>query len=195
MIAQDQAVAPGGTERLVEDQLHQARLARRDRPPNEDRDPARQMRGAEMHMHRREMPERPVLGGENPDPGIDAPARPVGGGGEQPVAAAERDLLEVRAGNVERRALPRRRRFRLPPFGMDGADAHVDPLGREDKHVAALHLAREHRPGDHQAGAGDGEAAVDGETEVAVRQPRRQGLGGVLEMGAQFRHAGAGHRR
>src|SRR5439155_26099541 len=93
LVAHDEAVAAQRTDRLLEDELHQAAVV-------QERDAAENVRRADMHMHR--LPVLELFKGAKT--GIEAAERRRHLAADDPVAARHRT---VDAGEVQREALPR----------------------------------------------------------------------------------------
>ena len=166
LVAHDEAVAVQRGERLICDQLHQRRAARRNRRAAPYRDACSDVGGAEMQMHRRPVPDRLRLAREHLQAHVDALGRRVHRGRDHPVAAA--DLLELDAGEIERAAFARSRLLRGFALLLDCAHPHIDAAGREHELVAERDCAVEYRARDYRAAAGDGESAIDRVAKMAA---------------------------
>jgi hypothetical protein len=103
------------------------------------------------------------------------------GAAHDPVAARDA-RLRLQAGQVQREALTRAALGGRRVVGMQrphaGALAHEDDLDL----VAERDRAAQRGPGDHQPGAGDGEAAIDAQAEVALRFSRGDRACGLVEV-------------
>ena len=97
-IAQDDAVARKRADLVLEHELRQRRVARRQPVAFEQRHPAHDMGRAEMDMHRRPVLERLALRGEQVEAHVGPVGRRVQLGAHHPVAAADRILREPRPG-------------------------------------------------------------------------------------------------
>ncbi len=88
--------------------------------------------------------------------------------GQQPVAAA--DLLDGQAlaGEVQRYPLAGVCLVGFAILRMQAAHPHATAERRQCEFIADLHATGESGAGDHYAGAGDAESAVDGQAEVAA---------------------------
>ena len=194
LIAKNESVAAERADPPVENDLHQCAPAGRDVPVFEDCDTARNFGGAQMDMDRRPVLEGLGLARQHPEPGIEPGDGIVDRVGDQPVAPVDVVLGEVLAGDVEGAALTGRTRVGFLVLGMDAAHPDAPAAGGEGQLIAHTHRAREHRAGDDQAGALEGECPVDGEAEIAVNVPLADQLGRDGQMLLEFIDPVAGHR-
>ena len=168
LVAHDEAVAVQRADRPVERELHPARGPRRDGVALEHDDARADVARPEVQVHRRPVRERPGGRVEQVQPGVDARGRRVRARGDDPVAALDVALLQPAAGEVERQALAGAALLRLAVLRMQAAHAHLQAARRDHQPVARRDRARHRGAGHHRADAGEREAAVDGEAEVAA---------------------------
>ena len=136
LVAEDEVVPVHRLGALIEDHLHQAALARVDRAALEHRYPPGERRRSEVHVHRRPVAQRPVLGGEHQDLGVDAPGGLGRGIAQQPVPAVDLRPVQISAGEVERAALAHVANLGALVLGVYTADPHPGPppgRGRADR--------------------------------------------------------------
>ncbi len=152
-IAQDDTVAGKRADLVVEHELRQRRIARRQPVALEQRHPAHDVGRAEMDMHRRPVLERLTLRREQ----VKAHVGP-------PVAAADGVFREPRPGQVERAAFAGPADLRRAVLGMQRAHARFQPRRRQQQPVVELDLAGMDGARHHDAGACQHEAAVDGQS-------------------------------
>ena len=129
-------------------------------------------------MYRRPKLERTALGKGHADHCVEPSHRGVGSFVEQPVAATDCILTQVRAEDVEGAALSRPTRFGRVVLFVNAAHSHGFSQGRGDQVIHPI-----------QAGPLNGETAVDGEPEVAAGPSLSYPPGGHFQMAAQRRQA------
>ncbi|HSH08254.1 MAG TPA: hypothetical protein VLA41_11380 [Burkholderiales bacterium] len=137
-----------------------------------------------MDVHRRPVRERLCLVRQHAQPRVELAHRRRHVAGDDPVAPLDRRLI-AEPGEIERTTLPRNAPLRRRVLRMDRA--HARRLSREQRthRVADADCAAHDRAGHDQAGAGNGEGAVDREAEVALVCPRPQRLRRRLQMRLQ----------
>ena len=99
-----------------------------------------------------------------------------------PVAAADQILVQVRTGQVEGAALSR-----LPGFGfgvlrVDAAQTNIHIRAKNSGRAAFMYFPRKNSTRYHQPCAHDVEAAVDGKAEIARYGTWRHIGGGIQKM-------------
>ena len=197
LVAEDEAIPPHPDEGLVDHALGEPAGARGDVPTFEHRDPAGEGCGSRVHVHRGPVGEGALFAREHPELRVEALRHPGGGIAAQPVAPADVGASELGPREVDGAPLAAGSARRGAVLGVDAAHPDRGPGWGEDEAVPDRDLAREDRPGHHQARAPHGEGAVDREPEAGSRlDPRRPALrseGG--EVVPERLHAGAGRRR
>ena len=150
-------------------------------------------------MHRRPVRHRLAVAGQQRQ----AHVEPVGGRmqrlGEQPLAACDVTLVELRRHHIQRAALADAAGFGNLVLHMQAAHANLDAERRNQQPVTDRDPAREHRAGDDGADAGQRERSIDCQAEMpaAAPAPQRRG-GGAHQVFLQIRQAlagDAGHRQ
>jgi|GEM_PF-3968682 len=123
---------------------------------------------AQVQVHRRPVLERASFAGEQGEFDVDAARGALQRWGQQPVAAA--DLLDGQAlaGEVQRHPLAGVCLVGFAILRMQAAHPHATAEWRQHEFIADLHATGEGSAGDHYAGAGDAESAVDGQAEIAA---------------------------
>ena len=174
LVAHDEAVAVQRADRPVELELHPARRPRRNGLAFEQHD-------ARADVARRRGAGAPASSGRAAAArrragaaGRRCAGRRVRRLGDDPVAAADVGAVEAAAGEVERAGAGRPGRW--PPRGCAPAGrarAPRRPRGDTSSRSPGATVPDTRRAGHHRADAGEREAAVDGEAEVAAARPRR----------------------
>ena len=127
-----------------------------------------------MQMRRRFMLERLGLARQQVNACVDTPAGSVGTRMKQPVSASDVAFARARPGQVERGPFALARFLRRLIMHVDGAHPHLGAGRREPQAIVHRRAAGMDAAGDHQAGAGQAEDAVDGEAEIAARRRCRK---------------------
>ena len=150
-----------------------------------------------MQPHRHPLRHRLRLGGEHAQRRVDAVGRRVQLRIEHHVAARDRVLGDAVAGEIERAALAGLRRARPARFCAWIERTRAGKPGRADGDaIADRDRARQHRAGDHRAGARQRERAIDREAEAAAaRRARAASRARREQLLAQRVDAFAGHDR
>ena len=124
----------------------------------------------------------------------EAVERQVELGCQCPHAALDRIARKV-AGEVECHTLAGVPGFRWLVLGMQAAHAGAEPRRGNCQRVADMHRAGKDSAGDHGADAGEGEAAVDGQTEAPCGGGSLRCAGSDSQMREQLGDAGPALRR
>ena len=193
-IAQDDAVARERADLLLEHELGQRRVARRELVAFQQGHAAHDVGRAEMNVHGRPVLHRLALRREQAQPHVEPVGRRVQLGTDHPVAAADGVLRQSRTGEIEGAALARAADLGGPVLGMQRAHPRLQARRRQQQPVVDLDLAGMDRARHHDARARQHEAAVDGEAReargalAALAQCQKLGLQLVDAAAAQRRH-------
>ena len=106
LVSNDQAVSVERADGPVEHNLHQARGARCDAGALENRDSSRDIRRAEMYVHRSPVGQRTQLACENPKTRIELLDGLGNVAGDHPITALDQFTFQAGAGQIDRAALP-----------------------------------------------------------------------------------------
>ena len=166
-IAQDDTVARKRTDLVLEHELRQRRIARRQPVAFEQRHAAHDVGRTEMDMHRRPVLERLALRGEQVKAHVGPVGRRVQLGAHHPVAAADGIFRKPRPGQVERAALARAADLGRAVLRMQRAHARLQPRWRQQQPVVDPDLAGMDGARDDDACARQDETAIDRQTREA----------------------------
>ena len=121
LIAQNETIAKQGADGGVQNQLSQGSLARLDTALSQHGDPAGDVGGSEMQMHRRPVRQWPGFAIQNPYPGIKLTNRCVDLFSQQPIAPADQGLVQITPGDIDGATLPYAAHIRRPVEGPQTA--------------------------------------------------------------------------
>ena len=114
-------------DRVFEIDLHEPALARRDRARAQHREPADDILGAEMQMHRQPVAQRRRRGARHGDAEIDARSTGLCNGRvDHPVAAPGLAAFRKAAGEVQRATLAGAGALDRAVLRVDAAHPHLD---------------------------------------------------------------------
>ena len=176
LVANDEAIAAQRTDRLVEQQLGERVVAAMERLVAQQGDATGDVLGPKVHMHGSPVAQRFDFGGRQRQPHI----QPVGGRmqrlAEQPLAARDVALVELRCDDVDGAALADAARVRRTVLRVQAPHAHLDAQRRNHQPITNRNAPCKHRARDHGANARQRERAIDRQAKVpaAARVWRRR---------------------
>ena len=152
-------------DRVLEIDLRETGLARRDAAASKHREAADHILGAEMEMHRQPVAQRARRRARHGDAEIETPDRLVQRRIDDPVAAPRLPALRKAAGQVQRSAVAGAGALDRAVMGVDAAHPDLDPARADAQPVADRDLAGRGRAGHDQPDPGQRKRAVDRQPE------------------------------
>ncbi len=145
-----------------------------------------------MQPHGKPLAQRLRLAAQQTQPGVDPVRRRMQAPVENQVAPAQDVLGDAWSRQVERAAVAGPAGLGRPVLGMQRTHPNRQAGRADPQLVADLDLARQHRAGDHDANAPQGEGPVHGQAEPGLGGPLHH-HGGGGQMSAQGAQSLPGH--
>ena len=135
-VAQHDSISMEGADRATERNLGERFLARQQPLTIKHREPRWSTRSADVEVDWRQMVGGSLLARHQPDARVEAVRRGMERHVDDPIAAADTILFNLRADEVERAALPRIAALCRRILGVQGAHPRSEARRREEKPVA-----------------------------------------------------------
>ncbi|MEZ5831798.1 MAG: hypothetical protein R3D05_11515 [Dongiaceae bacterium] len=171
-VADDEPVAGRRRDRLVEHDLDQLGLARRDRRIAQHDETGGNVRRAVMQPDRHPLADRLGFGFQHPQPCIDAAGRRVQRRVEHDVAADDRFLGHSRSGQRQRTTLTGLTLLRRPVLHVQRTNPRLEAGRTDDHRIADRDPAGENRAGDNCPSASQRKRTINREAKPSVGRAR-----------------------